>query len=157
VQARDLVGAEPAHAFRRAAEDERAGRHLRSRRDDGAGADQALVADDHAVEEDRADADQAVITDGASVQNGRVADGHILADEGRPAVGGDVHGGVVLDVRARAYADAFDVAAHDRMEPDARVGGEDDVADDDGGVDDEGARVDLGPAFAERRDHGPRS
>src|SRR6185436_12080202 len=83
-----------------------------------------------------------------------VADGHAVAEDRRPAILGDVDGRVVLDVRAGADADALHVAADDGVEPEARVGPDDDVADHDGRSGDPGGGIHARAALAEGCDHG---
>src|SRR5690606_24094064 len=128
---------------RRVAQPHLAAAHGLARRDQRAGADEAVLLHYGAVEHDRAHADQAGIGDAAGVDDRLVADGDVLADHrGEPAqlgvrsVVADVDDGAVLDVGARAHADELDVAAHDDAGPERHVVAEHDVADQGGyGID----------------------
>src|SRR5712691_5905010 len=111
----------------------------------GAGGHDAASADFHAVEDDGAHADQAAGLDGAAVQRGAVADGDVVAEEQRVFGAHDVEDAAVLNMGARADADVVHVAAHDGAGPDAGVGADDDVADDDGGGVNVGGCGDRGP------------
>jgi hypothetical protein len=88
------------------------------------------------------------------VNDRAVADGHVGADRGGGAAGQHVQSRVILDVRAAADADRKDVAAHDRVEPQARVGADLDVTDHDRARGDEDRRIDARRHPAKRRDHG---
>jgi hypothetical protein len=54
-------------------------------RDQGTGADEAVLPDHRAVEQDRAHADQHRVLDAAGMDDRLVADGHVLADHGGEA------------------------------------------------------------------------
>ena len=121
-------------------------------RDDGAGGDQATLADHRAAEQHRAHADQAPVADAHAVQHAAVADGDVGADHvGRAGVGVDHR--EVLDVGARADRERRVVAAHHAAEPDADVLAQRHVAGDDRVVRDEGAARD-GAEQALRRELG---
>ncbi len=120
------------------AHEEAAGRDFGTFRDEGAGGDDGAGADFCAVENDRAHADEAARFDGAAVEDDAVADGDIVAEDERVRVAHDVKDGAVLDIAAGADADEVDVAADDDAGPDAGVGGDGYVTDDDG------LRIDVG-------------
>lgn len=93
-------------------------------------ADEALFADNGAIENGRTHADQNFITDRAGMDYGGVTDGDVVADETGELVR-EVKNGIVLDVGMVADDDAVDVASNDGVIPDARVVAEGDVAEDD--------------------------
>src|SRR5713226_8795470 len=92
-----------------------------------AGGYYAAGADFYAVEDDGAHADQAAGLDGAAVQGDAVADGDVVAEE--------------EGIFVAHYAD-------DGAGPDAGVGADDHVADDDGGGVNVGGCGDFGPLAA---------
>src|SRR5712692_2448206 len=116
----------------------------------GAGGHDAAGADFYAVEDDGAHADQASGLDGAAVQGDAVADGDVVAEEQRIFVAHDVEDAAVLNIGARADANVVHVAADDGARPDAGVGADDHVADNDGGGVNVGGCGDFGPLAAIR-------
>src|SRR5712692_3489815 len=111
----------------------------------GAGGHDAAGADFYAVEDDGAHADQASGLDGAAVKGDAVADGDVVAEEQRIFVAHNVEDAAVLNIGARADANVVHVAADDGARPDAGVGADDDVADDDSGGVNVGGGGDCGP------------
>ena len=83
-----------------------------------------------------------------------MAYGYVIADEERVFVAHYVEDAAVLDIGAGADADVVDVAADHGAGPDAGVGADDDVADDDGGGVHVGRGGDLGPLAAVGADVG---
>ncbi len=131
----------PDHLGRRTDDQRTVGKRL-ALGDQRAGADQAAAADASAVEQDRAHADQRAGADRAAVQDRPVADRAVFADvEGKAHIG--VQRATLLDIAARAEADALVVAAQRRPEPDSAILPERDVADD--------VRVGRDPEAAGRR------
>ena len=114
------------------AHEKAAGRDFGAFWDEGAGGDDGAGADFCAVEDDRAHADEAARFDGAAVEDDAVADGDVVAEDERVRIAHYVEDGAVLNICARADADEVDVAADDDAGPDAGVGGDGDVTDDDG-------------------------
>lgn len=110
------------------AEDERAGREFFVSGDEGAGADDAAIADDCAVEDHCIHADEDFVADGACVEDGFVADGDELADFHAEIVR-EMDDGAVLNIGARADADAVDIGTEDALIPHAGFVAEGDVAD----------------------------
>src|SRR5699024_11553508 len=102
----------------RRAHDQAVVRNLLAFRDQRVGANDAIAPDARAVEDDGLDADQAVVADGATMQHGLVAHSHASADARREA-GIGMHHAAVLDIRACADEQVFDVAAQHGIEPDA--------------------------------------
>src|SRR5947209_6394601 len=150
------------HDRRRAGHDD-ARRDLRVHADHRAGRDQALVADDGAVQHGRVRADQRALPDAAVLEDRAVADRRALLDH-RLAVLAHVHDGVVLHVRAGVDADRAVVAADHGTEPDRRLLAHLDVADQHGGRGHERGRRHLRALAAVLDDHcappqkeGPRS
>src|SRR5216684_4102164 len=133
---------------------EAVGRDFGALEEQGAGGYDAAGADFYAVEDDGAHAYQAARLDGAAVQGDAVADGDIVAEEQRIFVAHYVEDAAVLDVGAGADADVVHVAAHDGAGPDAGVGADDHVADNDGGGVNVGGCGDLGPLAAVRSNVG---
>jgi hypothetical protein len=88
------------------------------------------------------------------VQRDAVADGDIVAEEEGIFVAHYVEDAAVLNIGARADADVVDVAADDGAGPDAGVGADDDVANDDGGGVNVSGCGDLGPLAAVGADVG---
>src|SRR5450755_3524439 len=78
-----VVLAHLAHGLGRRAEDHRAVREALVLDDDGAGADQAILADHRVVEHHGLDADQAAVADRAAMQHHLVAHRHALAERER--------------------------------------------------------------------------
>lgn len=128
--------------------------HEAARRDDSAlgneraGGDDAAGTDLRAVKNDRTHADEAAVLDGAAVKGDGVADGDVIAEDEWVGIAHDVEDAAVLDVGTRADADEVDVTANDRAGPNAGVGADGDVADDDRGLVDVGRGVDLRRAAA---------
>src|SRR5690606_26381011 len=92
--------------------------------------------------------DQALVTDLAAVEDRTVADHHVAPHPaGEARVGMDDH--TVLDVAPGPDRDPVGVAAEHRVEPDARVRAECDIADDLGAVGNVGTGIDLGVLTAE--------
>ena len=83
-----------------------------------------------------------------------MADGDVVAEEERKFVAHDVEDAAVLNIGAGADADVVHVAADDGAGPDAGVGTDDDVADDDGGGVNVGGYGDFGPLAAVGADVG---
>src|SRR5580692_4768776 len=107
----DVVLAHLAHRLGRRAEDHRAVGEALVLDDDGAGADQAILADHRVVQHHGLDADQAAVADRAAMQHHLVAHRHALAErERRPEVG--VQHAILLDVGIVADHDRLVVAAH---------------------------------------------
>ncbi len=134
---------------------------------DGPGGDHRAAFHDRLVHHHRAHADEAAVFQGAGVQQRHVADGDVVADVGRHAAAGlpvvalailvAVNHGAVLDIGARADADAVDVGADDAAVPDGALGADLDIADDHRAVRDKGAFVDLwadAPKRLDDRGHG---
>ena len=71
----DLHGVQIRNGFGGDAYNEGAIREMRAAGDDGPGPDNAVFADDAAIEQDGAHADDGIITDGGAVHDGIVADG----------------------------------------------------------------------------------
>jgi len=117
-------------------------------RDQGAGADQASLADPRAVEHHGLDPDQRTVAHRAAVQHGLVADRHVLADLERVARIG-VHHGAFLNIAVLADRDGLVVAAQRGAEPYRRIRGEPDPAHQGGRVGDERRRIDLGRMLAQ--------
>ena len=92
-------------------------------------ADDAIVADRGPVQDGRADADQAIIADDAAVQHRPVPDRAAAPDLERNALVG-VENAMFLDVRALADFEEFVIPAQHRPEPDRHVAPERDLADD---------------------------
>src|SRR5216684_4748971 len=126
------------------------GRDFGALEEQRAGGYDAAGADFYAVEYDGAHADEAAGLDSAAVQGDAVADGDIVAEEQRIFVAHNVEDAAVLDVGASADADVVHVAAHDGAGPDAGVGADHHVADDDGGGVNVGGCGDVGPLAAIR-------
>ena len=118
-----------------------------------AGGNDAARADFYAVEDDRTHADEAAGLDGAAVQRDAVAYGNVVTEDQRIFVAHDVENATVLDIGARADADVVHVAADDGTRPDARVGADDHVADDDGGGVDVSGCSNFGPLAAVGSNH----
>ena len=134
-----LVGVgEGAAEFAGVAHEEAAGGDVGAFGDESAGGNDGAGADSCAVEDDRAHADEAAGFDGAAVEDDAVANGDVVAEDERVRVAHNVEDTAVLDIGAGADADVMDVAADDGAGPDAGVGGDGDVADDDG------LRIDVG-------------
>ncbi len=83
-----------------------------------------------------------------------MADGDIVAEEEGMFVAHYVEDAAVLNIGARADADVVHVAANDGAGPDAGVGADDDVADDDRGGVNVGGCGDFGPLAAVGADVG---
>ena len=96
--------------------------------DDGAG------SDDGAVEDNGAHADEAAGFNSATVEDGVVAYSDVVADVDAVLFFHAVEDAVVLNVGVVADANLVNVAAQDRVHPDAGVFAENDVADELGGV-----------------------
>ncbi len=128
--------------------EEAAGRDFGAFGDEGASGDDGAGADFCAVEDDGAHADEAARFDCAAVEDDAVADGDVVTEDERVRVAHYVEDGAVLDICARADADEVDVAADDDAGPDAGVGGDGYVADDDGLRIDVGGFGDAGGAAA---------
>ncbi len=131
-----------------------AGRDFGALEEQGAGGYDAAGADFYSVEDDGTHADEAAGLDGAAVQGDAVADGDVVAEEQRVFVAHYVEDAAVLDVGAGADADVVHVAAHNGAGPDAGVGADDNIADDDGGGVNVGGCGDLGPLTAVGADVG---
>jgi hypothetical protein len=86
------------------------------------------------------------------VEDDAVADGDRVAEDQRVRIAHDVEDGAVLDIGARADADEVDVAADYGAGPDAGVGADRDVADDDGLRVNVGGGGDLRPAATKTAD-----
>ena len=71
----DLHGVQIRNGFGGDAHNEGAIREMRAAGDDSPGPDNAVFADDAAIEQDGAHADDGIITDGGAVHDGIVADG----------------------------------------------------------------------------------
>ena len=126
--------------------------HL-SFRDERARSDEASAADDGTVEHHRVDSDERAVLHRASVQHRMVAHADVRAEgEGKALV--DVQNRRVLDIGAVADGDAVVVAAHDAVEPDARLVAEHDGADDGRVVGDVVVPAHLHAALAKGVDHG---
>jgi hypothetical protein len=82
-----------------------------------------------------------------------VTNRHVVTDRGAEATADDVHRDPILEIAAGADADGPDVAAHDGMEPQARLRPDDHVADHDRARDHVGAGIDDGMNVPETRDH----
>ena len=117
-------------------------------RDDGAG------SDDGAVEDDGAHADEAAGFNGATVEYSVMANGDIVANVNAVLFFHTMEHAVVLNVGIVADADLVDVAAEDRVHPDAGVFAENDVADELGGVVDVAGVGELGSDAFVGADHG---
>src|SRR5260370_18144793 len=136
--------------FARLADYEAAGRNFGALEEQRAGGYDASGTDFYAVEDEGAHAEEATRLDGAAVQGDAVADGDVVAEEQRIFVAHYVEDAAVLNIGARADADVVHVAAHDGAGPDAGVGADDHVADDDGGGVNVGGCGDVGPLAAIR-------
>jgi len=86
--------------------------------DERMGADDRISPDNRMVQDYAADPNQAVRPDPAAVQHDAVAHRYALVERQR-RTGVSVEHGTVLDIRAPADVDMFDVAAQYRSEPDA--------------------------------------
>jgi hypothetical protein len=94
------------------------------------GGDDRLCADLRAGENDRAHADGHPVADGRAMDDGCVSDGDLVADDaGCAAI--DVKDRAVLDIGSLPDANRRDVTPDDGVEPDARLGADFDVSDDD--------------------------
>src|SRR5690606_18123389 len=91
--------------------------------------DDALVADLRAVQDDGAHADETLIAHHARVHDRAVAHGDVLADL-RAVVIREMHHRVVLNVRTAADHDGVDVAPEHGAIPDAALVPQRDVPDD---------------------------
>ena len=91
------------------------------------------------------------------MQGDAVADGDVVAEEQGIFVAHYVEDAAVLDIGAGTDADVVDVAADYRAWPDAGVGADDYVADDDGGGANVGGSGDFGPLAAVGSDVGRSS
>ncbi len=114
----------------------------------GAGADQATLADLRAVEHHGLDADQRAVAHRAAVQHGLVADGHVLADRERIAHV-RMHHRAFLDVAVLADGDALVVAADRGAEPHRGIRLEGHLADQGCRIGHEGRCIDLGGMLAQ--------
>jgi len=121
--------------------------------DQGTGGDDGAGSDDGAVENDGAHADEAAGFNGATVEYSVVANGDIVANEDAVFSFHAVENAVVLNVGVVADADLVDVAAEDRVHPDAGVFAENDVADELGGVVDIAGVGELGSDAFVGADH----
>jgi len=116
--------------------------------DDGAG------SDDGAVENDGTHADEAAGFNGAAVKYSVVAYGDIVANVDAILFFHAVENAVVLNVGIVADSDLVNVAAEDRVHPDAGVFAKNDVADELGGVVDVAGVGELGSDAFVGADHG---
>jgi hypothetical protein len=121
--------------------------------DQGTGGDDGAGSDDGAVEDDGAHSDEAAGFNGATVEYSVVANGDIVANEDAVFSFHAMEDAVVLNVGVVADADLVNVAAEDRVHPDAGVLAEDDVANELGRVVDVAGVGELGSDAFVRADH----
>lgn len=132
-----------ANHFGRRSDHERPRGDLHSFEQESARSHHRSGADLDPVEQDRAHADQAFVLDHTAVQDHAVAHGDAISDQaGNARVG--VNHGEVLQVRPFADADALGIAPDDRVIPDAGVGSDLDVSQNNGAGRDEGGWIDHG-------------
>ncbi|CAB4392230.1 unnamed protein product [Rhizophagus irregularis] len=158
LQALDIFFAERAHGLGRRADDQRIIGKFLVLRDQGAGADQASLADLRAIQDDGLDADQRAVADGAAVQHGLMADRHAFPDRHRIAQVG-MHDGAFLDIAVGADGNAFVIAANRHAIPDRHILAQCDFADHVSGIGNVCRRVDAWiphDAFPYRISHHPR-
>ena len=106
--------------FGRRAQYQGAGRNASAGGDQGACADERLLADHCAVKDDRTHANQYLVANRAGVNDGTMTNGNIMAHD-TEAVVRQVQDGVVLDVRVVADDDAIEVTTEHGVAPDAGV------------------------------------
>lgn len=140
-----------------ASEDQALGRHPGPLGNQRARSHDGILADLGAVHHDGAHADQDAIPDGTPVEEDPVADGDVAADHQRVGVMGDMEHGQVLDVGAAPDPDVVDVPADHRVAPDAGVGADHNIADDDGGFIQEHGRIDLRKRALKGANHGRKA
>src|SRR5690606_25971087 len=109
----------------------RPGRDLLAFRNQSVCSDKALLANHSTVEDNGANADQAATADLAPVQHDHVADGAIRTDNHWEAWIGMEHA-AVLDIRARADLNWLVIPADHRIEPDAHILAEVNIANNNG-------------------------
>ena len=93
-------------------------------------ADEALVADDRAIEDGGAHANEHFVANGAGVKDGAVTDGDVVAEQAGKIIG-QMEDGIVLDVAVVADDDAVDVGSRDGVVPDAGMIAHGDIAQND--------------------------
>ena len=84
------------------------------------GADEALIADNGAVEHGRTHANENFVADSTGVKDRAVADGHVIAENAGELIG-EMQDGVILDVGMVADGDAINVSARDGVIPNTGV------------------------------------
>ena len=124
--------------LRRRPDDERLRGHFSFFRDDAASADDGTLADGGVVQHDSIHTYESIALHSTGVDDGAVADGHVGFQHSVL-----VQDRIVLDVRALADDDLAVITTQCGVGPDTRVGLDDDVADDDGGLVDVGGVSDL--------------
>ncbi len=111
------------------AQHEAAGRHLealcyqRTRTDDGS------LADDCLIHDDGAHTDQTMRLHGAAMQNDAMPNADKVSQDRGVSVAGHMQHAGVLNVGAVTDPNVVDIAPHHRVEPDAGMVADDDIAD----------------------------
>src|SRR5262245_14004383 len=82
-----------------------------------------------------------------------MADGDVVTDVCREAIACDVDHRVILYVGARADPDEVEIAAHDDVKPEARLGTDHDISDDPCRALDVDGRIDLRGVALVRKEH----
>src|SRR5579872_2975600 len=141
-----------AHHAARSAHHEAARGDDLARRDERSSSHERVLSDDRVVEHGAPHPDEASVADGAAVHDRAMSDRHVRPDRRRAQARRDVDDGVVLDVGARPDLDERVVATQDGAEPDARVVGQMDVADDRARFRDEYAGADRRPHAVQLED-----
>ena len=116
----DFIFAKGTHNLSGVAEDQRVVRNFFVLRDDGARADNAVVANLGVAQNYRTHTNKAVVADFAAVNNRVVPDGDIVADFGR-RVAHNVNRAVVLNVGVVADSHRLKVSANRRAKPNTRT------------------------------------
>src|SRR5262249_18889786 len=124
---------ESAHRARGRADDQRAIRELLAFSNQRVGADKAAATDARTVKNNGSHADEGLRTNTAPMQHDVVADDAVLTDDhGKSGIG--VQCRIVLNLGTLPQFDPFVVAAHDGIEPDARIRFQSHAADDHGAL-----------------------
>lgn len=135
------LGIQLPHDSSRDANRQAAGGDVGAWRDNGPSADHSLGADAGAVEHGGVHPHQGAVLDRAAMKDGGMADSDIGPDLGGEA-GVGVDNGVILDVAAWADEDAVGIPTQHGAVPNARLGSDFDMTDDDGSGGEEGGWVD---------------
>ncbi len=117
----ELFRGQVAHVARGATEPELSRLHDLARREKTAGTEHCAVLDHATVHDDGAHSNERLTLEPAAVDDALMANEHVVADERAESATRHMNDGPVLDIGARADADAVDVAASNTVEPEARA------------------------------------